>query len=108
MKQQTDVSVSGKVPGYQPHFFRIVDVQLEHFLTWISDLKPCAKKPNNVNSHSFGSQEKISLLSRPSLAELVIENEFALSLLTSVLDLQITFTLSSFKIWQDSQHYLLL
>lgn len=25
VKQQTDVSVSGKVPGYQPHFVTIVD-----------------------------------------------------------------------------------
>lgn len=99
--------MSGKVPGCQPHFFRIVEVQLEQFLTWISDLKPCTKKPNNVNSYSLGARKNQS--PKPaSLAELVIGDGFALSLLLLVLDQQITLNLSSFKIWQDSLHYLLL
>lgn len=110
VKQQTDVSVSGKVPGYQPHFVRIVDylstnkLDLEQFSKGISDLKPCTKKPNNVSSQSSGSQEQWCVWKNQSprlasLAELVIESGFALMLLISVLGLQITLTLHSFKTW---------
>lgn len=117
VKQQTDVSVSGKVPGYQAHFVRIVDylpVPLKKKCTartifnmnlWFKTLHQEGKKCEFL---LFWEPEKNQSPRLASLAELVIDGGFALSLLISVLDLQITLTLSSSKIWQDSQHYLLL